>query len=109
MTNKKLDVLNYLQKNSTWKTAAEISSALGYSVRSIKSYIHELNEEKPDMILSSKKGFCYLIYPEFFKYTVYIVLLPHILRYPGEIHIGISPGYFKEVYYKIFPFVLIRF
>ena len=43
MTNKKLDVLNYLQKNSTWKTAAEISSALGYSVRSIKSYIHELN------------------------------------------------------------------
>ena len=36
MTNKKLDVLNYLQKNSTWKTAAEISSALGYSVRRIK-------------------------------------------------------------------------
>ena len=61
MTNKKLDVLNYLQKNSTWKTAAEISSALGYSVRSIKSYIHELNEEKPDMILSSKKGFFLVI------------------------------------------------
>lgn len=63
MTNKKLDVLNYLQKNSTWKTAAEISSALGYSVRSIKSYIHELNEEKPDMILSSKKGFLLKDYP----------------------------------------------
>ena len=38
MTNKKLDVLNYLQKNSTWKTAAEISSALGYSVP--VSYTH---------------------------------------------------------------------
>lgn len=57
MTNKKLDVLNYLQKNPNWKTASEISTALGYSVRSIKSYIHELNSTKPDMILSSQKGF----------------------------------------------------
>lgn len=57
MTNKKLDVLSYLQKNSNWKTASEISTALGYSVRSIKSYIHELNSAKPNMILSSQKGF----------------------------------------------------
>lgn len=57
MTNKKLEILNYLQKNSKWKTAAEISASLGYSVRSIKSYIRELNSIKPDMILSSQKGF----------------------------------------------------
>lgn len=57
MTNKKIDVLNYLQKSATWKTAAEISASLGYSVRSIKSYIRELNSVKPDTILSSQKGF----------------------------------------------------
>lgn len=57
MTNKKLDVLNYLQRNSNWKTASEISASLGYSVRSVKSYIRELNSSKPDMILSSQKGF----------------------------------------------------
>lgn len=57
MRNKKLDVLTYLQKNATWKTASEISAALGYSVRSIKSYICDLNSLMPDMILSSHKGF----------------------------------------------------
>ena len=64
MTDRKLEVLTFLSKDHTWKTAAEISAALGFSVRSVKSYISELNSMRPQLISASHKGFLLNNYEE---------------------------------------------
>ena len=57
MQNKELQVLNYLKNQNEWSTAAQIASHLGFSVRSIKTYISNINSNYPDIISSSRDGF----------------------------------------------------
>ena len=57
MKEKALDVLSYLNNQADWTTASEISLAVGASVRSVKSYVAELNAACPELIASSRKGF----------------------------------------------------
>lgn len=57
MKDKKYQVLTYLSQQKSWVTAVEISVALSYSVRSVKSYIADLNSAYPDIIASSRNGF----------------------------------------------------
>lgn len=57
MKKKLLDVLSYLYRQNSWTTASEIAIAAGCSIRSVKTYIAELNISHPDFIASSKKGF----------------------------------------------------
>lgn len=57
MKKKLYEVLAFLSKQTDWKTASEISIATGYSVRSLKNYITELNCSYPNLILTSRNGF----------------------------------------------------
>jgi len=57
MNEKKIQLLAYLMQLKSWVTAAEISVAVGCSVRSVKSYIAELNSAYPNIIESSRNGF----------------------------------------------------
>ncbi len=57
MQNKELQVLNYLKNQNDWSTAAHIASHLGFSVRSVKTYISNINSTYPDIISSSRDGF----------------------------------------------------
>lgn len=57
MKKKLYDVLFYLSKQTIWKTASEISVATGYSVRSLKNYVSELNSSYPNLILTSRNGY----------------------------------------------------
>lgn len=57
MKEKLLEVLSYLNNQNDWKTASEISIAVGCSVRSVKTYIAELNLSYPELVSTSRKGF----------------------------------------------------
>ena len=57
MKEKLLEVLSYLSRQNTWKTASEISITVGYSVRSVKAYISEINQSYPNLISTSRKGY----------------------------------------------------
>ncbi len=57
MKKKLSEVLSYLNHQKEWMTASELAIAVGCSVRSVKTYIAELNSSYPDLIASSRKGF----------------------------------------------------
>lgn len=57
MKKKQLEVLSYLNHQTEWVTASEIAIAADCSVRSVKTYIAELNTSYPGLIASSRKGF----------------------------------------------------
>lgn len=57
MEIKYLPLLKLLFEKSTQITSKELAEALGISVRTVKSYIHELNEDYPGIIVSSPQGY----------------------------------------------------
>ncbi|MGB4661031.1 MAG: PTS sugar transporter subunit IIA [Mobilitalea sp.] len=57
MQEKELQVLSYLKSQNSWSTAANIASNLGFSVRSVKTYISNINSKNPELIASSRDGF----------------------------------------------------
>ncbi len=57
MKGKEFQVLNYLKNQTTWSTAANIAGSLSFSIRSVKTYISNINTDYPDLILSSREGF----------------------------------------------------
>lgn len=57
MGNKEYQVIKFLEEQQHWSTAAQISSALKCSARSIKTYIANINSDYPNFILSSREGF----------------------------------------------------
>lgn len=57
MKQKQIKVLSYLNHQDDWAPASEIAIAVECSVRSVKTYIAELNALYPNLITSSKKGF----------------------------------------------------
>lgn len=57
MKEKQLKVLSYLNHLDDWATASEIAIAVECSVRSVKTYIADLNADYPDLITASRKGF----------------------------------------------------
>jgi len=57
MKDKELTLLDFLGSQNEWATAFKCSSSLGFSVRSIKTYITNINADHPDLILSSRQGF----------------------------------------------------
>lgn len=62
MQVKYLALIKFLFEREHWVTASSLSDNLGISVRTVKSYISELNNSYPGMIASSSKG--YHIVPE---------------------------------------------
>lgn len=57
MQVKYLPLLKFLFEKDRWVTAASISDNLGISVRTVKSYISELNDNFPGIISSSSRGY----------------------------------------------------
>lgn len=57
MKDKELSLLDFLGSQTDWATAFKCSASLGYSVRSIKTYVTNINQDHPDLILSSHSGF----------------------------------------------------
>jgi len=57
MEVKYLELLKILFEKNTWITAGSLSDSLNLSVRTIKSYIRELNTTYPGIIASSVKGY----------------------------------------------------
>ncbi len=57
MQEKEIQVLNYLKNQTGWCTAANISDSLNFSVRSVKTYISNINSNYPELVLSSREGF----------------------------------------------------
>lgn len=57
MNAKSLKLLNYLQSQDDWTTSLQLSSKLNVSLRSIKSYISEIKETNPNLIISSRNGY----------------------------------------------------
>lgn len=57
MNKNALKLLEYLNDLESEKTAKEIAGVLSFSVRSIKNYVVQINEEFPNMIISSKNGY----------------------------------------------------
>ena len=55
--NKEIQIINYLVNQSTWTTNAVLSNQLGFSTRSISTYILKINREFANLILSSSKGY----------------------------------------------------
>lgn len=51
------ELAKLLMKTQDWILAKEISNQLGFSVRSVKSYIKEINSIYPEAILSSRNGY----------------------------------------------------
>jgi lichenan operon transcriptional antiterminator len=52
---KLLDIMVYTEND--WITAADLSAAMNISVRSVKSYLSDLNSIYKDLVHSSKKGY----------------------------------------------------
>jgi len=50
-------ILLYLSQHYDWATAKAISQSTDTSIRSVKYYIKLINEEAPDAIISSNKGY----------------------------------------------------
>jgi lichenan operon transcriptional antiterminator len=57
ITEKEKELLRLLIAQDTWLTSFSISSLLGISVRSVKSYISGINAGYPGLIVSSHNGF----------------------------------------------------
>lgn len=57
MKEKQLKVLSCLNQKDDWATASEIALAAECSVRSVKTYIADLNTAYPDLIATSRKGY----------------------------------------------------
>ena len=57
MQTKYLPLLKQLFEANTWITAASLANTLGISVRTIKTYISELNSSYEGIISSSRKGY----------------------------------------------------
>lgn len=57
MQAKHLSLLKYLLEKNSWVTASSLSDHLDISVRTVKTYIRELNEDCPKIITSSPKGY----------------------------------------------------
>lgn len=58
MKIKKQELIDFLDKQNKWITAKECASFFTVSDRSIKNYILSINQEFPNLILSSNKGYC---------------------------------------------------
>lgn len=65
MLNKKqTEMLTYLKKSYPhWLTSAELASYLHCTTRTIRNYISKINQEIPELVLTSNRG--YLIQPEY--------------------------------------------
>lgn len=57
MQEKEFQILSYLKSQTGWNTAASIAERLDFSVRSIKTYISNINTCYPGLIASSREGF----------------------------------------------------
>ena len=57
MKNKELAILKLLMSQEGWVTSFSMSALLNISVRSIKSYIRDINLQAPGLIESSREGF----------------------------------------------------
>lgn len=57
MNSKHLKIINYLIANSNWSSAKVISSQCNVSIRTIRTYITEINQSYLDLIDSSNKGY----------------------------------------------------
>ena len=55
MKEKQLKVLSCLNQKDDWATASEIALAAECSVRSVKTYIADLNTAYPDLIATFRK------------------------------------------------------
>lgn len=59
MQTKYLPLLKQLFETNTWITAASLANTLGISVRTVKTYVSELNSSYQGIISSSRKGYHY--------------------------------------------------
>ena len=57
LKSKELTILKFLSSQDGWVTSFSMSALLNISVRSIKSYISDINYQTPGLIESSRKGF----------------------------------------------------
>lgn len=57
MQTKYLPLLKQLFEANTWITAASLANTLGISVRTVKTYVSELNSSYQGIISSSRKGY----------------------------------------------------
>lgn len=57
MKNKTFIILKFLSSQEDWVTSFSMSALLNISVRSIKSYIRDINFQFPGLIESSREGF----------------------------------------------------
>ncbi len=57
MNEKSLKLLKHLEKQDNWITSSQLSAKLDVSVRTIKSYILEIKQADPKLIISSKDGY----------------------------------------------------
>ena len=57
MRRKQEELINYLYTHNEKVTANILSKALNLSIRTIKSYIAELNMNYPSLISSSNRGY----------------------------------------------------
>jgi lichenan operon transcriptional antiterminator len=61
MNEKQLQLIKFLLKTKEWTTATILASDLNVSIRTVKSYVSDLNRTFPDIIMSSTNG--YLVRP----------------------------------------------
>lgn len=57
MTKKYLEVLKVLVENNDWLTSKNIALMTGLSTRTVKQYISQINQEAPNTVFSSQKGY----------------------------------------------------
>lgn len=57
MKDKELTILKFLSTQESWTTSFSMSALLNISVRTIKSYIRDINSEIPNLIESSRHGY----------------------------------------------------
>ena len=57
MKSKVLTLLKLLQEADHWITANQLSVKTAISVRSIKTYVSEINSLEPNTIISSQNGY----------------------------------------------------
>lgn len=57
MREKYRSILRHLSNQNNWTSSAELASVLGFSKRSVKTYIANINSMEDGLIISSKKGY----------------------------------------------------
>lgn len=57
MIEKHLKILLLLDESNEWRPSKKIAQRLGYSQRSVKNYIQQINQLFSEAIISSKKGY----------------------------------------------------